>query len=52
MKGICFKCMVGTIHPFHDNGKANPRDINQFMGIDWFDEEREDKERIQRDVRH
>lgn len=44
----CFKCEYKMIHPFHDDGSINEVDVAEFSGIDWFDEEREDKERIQR----
>ena len=44
----CIKCIVGMVHPWHDNGTRNEKcAIEQFMSIDWFDEEREDRERIQ-----
>ena len=47
MKDICFKCEADVTHPFHDDGTVNPPDVTYFMGIDWFDEEREDREAIQ-----
>ena len=43
----CFKCEREMIHPFHDDGTPNVPDMQHFMGIDWFDEERENKERMQ-----
>ena len=43
----CFKCMIGMIHPFHDNGDVHEQDAHMFEGIDWFDEETKDRERIQ-----
>ncbi len=48
MKNVCFKCIVGMMHPFHDNGTVNKAcPTREFSGVDWFDEEREDRERIQ-----
>ena len=45
---MCIKCIVGMVHPWHDDGTRNEKcAIEQFMSIDWFDEEREDRERIQ-----
>ena len=47
MKGVCFKCVHHMIHPWHDDGTPNDKDMTHFLGIDWFDEEREDREAIQ-----
>lgn len=45
----CIKCMVGLLHPFHDDGTINKGcDVKEFSGIDWFERERKDRERIQR----
>ena len=44
MKDYCFKCIHNMEHPFHDNGKPNAKDMKHFLGIDWFDDEREGRE--------
>ena len=43
----CFKCEYKMIHPFHDDGTINEPDVAEFSGIDWFDWEAENRERIQ-----
>ena len=45
-KDMCIKCMVGMLHPFHDNGTINEPDVKEFTGINWFEEEQQDRERI------
>ena len=42
---VCFKCEDRKIHPWHDDGTPNARDTKHFLGIDWFDDERKEKDR-------
>ena len=44
----CYKCTFKMIHPFHDDGSINEPHVAEFSGIDWFDWEAENRERIQR----
>lgn len=37
----CIKCLMGAIHPFHDNGNVNEAcGVELFMGINWFNDEK------------
>jgi hypothetical protein len=44
MKNICYKCILNMTHPWHDDGTPNSKDMKHFLGIDWFQEEREGRE--------
>ena len=45
----CIKCLYRREHPWHDNGTINQPGVAPYMGIDWHDQERKDRERLQRD---